>query len=70
MLRDEFCECKADLFRKDAPWQPKKEGAFKKILFISVQRKVAHERNAMARAVRIKVTLCDEFCECGANFFR
>ena len=22
MLQNEFCECRADLFRKDAPWQP------------------------------------------------
>jgi hypothetical protein len=22
MLQDEFCECRADLFRTDAPWQP------------------------------------------------
>ena len=70
MLQDEFCECRADLFRKDAPWQPKKEGAFKKKLFFSVQRKEARAWHAIAQAMSIKWMLQDEFCEFRPHLFR
>ena len=49
---------------------PKNEGAFKKKLFFSVQRKEARAWHAIAQAMSINRLLWDEFCECRADLFR
>ena len=39
MLQDEFCECRADLFRTDASRQLKTNGAFKKSFSFQLKKR-------------------------------